>query len=189
MQGKWDDAQREYEDILEEHPDAPSIHYLLGRLLLSRPDGDAQSAERAKQEFQKELQIDPQNAGAEYILGEMARQESQWDEAITHFTRATKLDPTFRRRLHEPGILPGHAETIRRSHTAAGSRSAAASKAIPRRIIIWRWRSAVPAKRKKQKKNLRFSARLTAELPAGWRERAIVPPQRICVTQNFRKGC
>ena len=95
MQGKWDDAQREYETIIEEHPDAPSIHYLLGRLLLSRPDGNAQSAERAKQEFKKELQIDPQNAGAEYILGEMARQESQWDDAISHFTRATKLDASF----------------------------------------------------------------------------------------------
>jgi tetratricopeptide (TPR) repeat protein len=95
MQGKWDDAQREYETILEEHPDTPSIHYLLGRLLLSRPDGNAQIAERAKQEFQKELQIDPQNAGAEYILGEMARQESQWEDAIAHFTRATKLDPSF----------------------------------------------------------------------------------------------
>jgi len=95
MQGKWDDAQREYETILEEHPDAPSIHYLLGRLLLSRPDGNAQTAERAKQEFQKELQIDPQNAGAEYILGEMARQESQWEDAIAHFTRATKLDASF----------------------------------------------------------------------------------------------
>jgi tetratricopeptide (TPR) repeat protein len=95
MQGKWDDAQREYETILEEHPDTPSIHYLLGRLLLSRPDGNAQLAERAKQEFQKELQIDPQNAGAEYILGEMARQESQWDDAIAHFTRATKLDASF----------------------------------------------------------------------------------------------
>jgi tetratricopeptide (TPR) repeat protein len=95
MQGKWDDAQREYETILEQHPDAPSIHYLLGRLLLSRPDGNAQSAERAKQEFQKELQIDPQNAGAEYILGEMARQESQFDDAIAHFRRATKLDASF----------------------------------------------------------------------------------------------
>ena len=95
MQGKWDDAQREYETILEEHPDTPSIHYLLGRLLLSRPDGNAQLAERAKQEFQKELQIDPQNAGAEFILGEMARQESQWDDAIAHFTRATKLDASF----------------------------------------------------------------------------------------------
>ena len=31
-------------------------------------------AENAKHEFQKELEIDPENAGAEYVLGELARQ-------------------------------------------------------------------------------------------------------------------
>ena len=29
------------------------------------------------------------------MLGELARQDSQWPEAIAHFTRATKLDATF----------------------------------------------------------------------------------------------
>jgi len=95
MQGKWDEAQREYEEMIEKEPHAPSVHYLLGRLLLSRPEPDANSARRAKEEFQKEIQIDPRNAGAEYILGEMARQESQWEEAISRFSRAAKLDPTF----------------------------------------------------------------------------------------------
>jgi Tfp pilus assembly protein PilF len=95
MQGKWDEAQREYEEMIEKQPDAPSVHYLLGRLLLSRPDPDAKAAARAKEEFQKELQIDPQNAGAEYILGEMARQGSQWEEAIPYFAQAAKLDPNF----------------------------------------------------------------------------------------------
>jgi tetratricopeptide (TPR) repeat protein len=92
MQGKWDEAQREYEDLLKADPTARGVHYLFGRLLLSKPSGDATALAQAKQEFQKELEIDPKNAGAEYILGEMARQESQWDEAITHFSRAAKLD-------------------------------------------------------------------------------------------------
>ena len=95
MQGKWDEAQREYENMIEEHPDVPGLHFLLGRLLLSRPEPGPEATARAKQEFQKELQIDPQNAGAEFVLGEMARQESQWDEAIAHFSRATRLDTTF----------------------------------------------------------------------------------------------
>ena len=95
MQGKWDEAQREYADVLETNPNAKGIHYLLGRLLLSKPGGDATSIAQAKLEFQKELEIDPQNAGAEYILGEMARQESQWDEAIAHFSRAAQLDTTL----------------------------------------------------------------------------------------------
>jgi tetratricopeptide (TPR) repeat protein len=95
MQGKWDEAQREYEEMIAKEPDAPSLHYLLGRLLLSRPQPDANSVQRAKEEFQKELQIDPRNAGAEYILGEMARQDSQLEEAISHFSRAAKLDSSF----------------------------------------------------------------------------------------------
>ncbi len=95
MQGKWDEAQREYEDILAKNPNEPSIHYLLGRLLLSKPQGDTAAIQQAKEQFQKELQIDPKNAGAEYILGEMARQAGQCDEAVPYFTGAAKLDPTF----------------------------------------------------------------------------------------------
>lgn len=95
VQGKWDPAQLEYEWILKKDPDAPGVHYLLGRVLLSRPEAGPDVVEHAKQEFEKELQIDPRNAGAEYILGEIARQASQWDEAISHFSRATELDTTL----------------------------------------------------------------------------------------------
>jgi len=95
MQGKWEPAQLEYEGIIEKEPDAPGIHYLLGRLLLSRPDAGADAAERAKQEFLKEVQIDPKNAGAEYILGELARRDEKWDEAISRFAMAAKLDSNF----------------------------------------------------------------------------------------------
>ncbi len=95
MQGRWDEAQREYEEMIGQEPNAPGIHYLFGRLLLSRPDVEGKGAERAKQEFQKELQIDPRNAGAEFILGEMARQESKLDEAVTHFSQAAQLDANF----------------------------------------------------------------------------------------------
>src|SRR6059058_394107 len=41
------------------------------------------------------VKIDPQNAGAEYVLGELARQASEWTAAIDHFSRATKLDAGF----------------------------------------------------------------------------------------------
>jgi tetratricopeptide (TPR) repeat protein len=95
MQGKWDEAQTQYQDMLTKNPNEPGIHYLIGRLLLSKPQGDDAAIQQAKQEFEKELQIDPKNAGAEYILGEMAKQAGQCEEAVPHFTRATKLDPTF----------------------------------------------------------------------------------------------
>ena len=95
LQGKWGEAEREYEDLIEKEPNTRGLHFLLGRLLLSGPDTDATSVERAKQEFLKELEIDPHNAGAAYILGEMARKDENWDEAIARFSQAAKLDPNF----------------------------------------------------------------------------------------------
>lgn len=95
QQGKWDQAATEYRSILTQHPDAPGIHFRLGRLLLSKPNPPADVAEQARKEFQAELKIDPSNAGAEYVLGELARQEQNLDEAIAHFARAGKLDPGF----------------------------------------------------------------------------------------------
>jgi tetratricopeptide (TPR) repeat protein len=94
-QGKWEAAQYEYEWMIKKDPNAPGIHFLLGRLLLSRPDAGPDGPERAKQEFLKEIQIDPQNAGAYYILGELARRDDKCDEALPRFTQATNLDPSF----------------------------------------------------------------------------------------------
>jgi tetratricopeptide (TPR) repeat protein len=95
LQGKWDEAAKEYQLILQQNPRLPGIHFLLARLLLSKPNPSPTVAEDAKRELQQEIEIDPANAGAEYVLGELARQESQWSEAIAHFTRATKLDAAF----------------------------------------------------------------------------------------------
>jgi tetratricopeptide (TPR) repeat protein len=95
MQGKWGDAEKEYRGILQQNPQAPGIHFRLGRLLLSQSNPSPTVADEAKSEFEQELQIDPANAGAEYVLGELARQHQQWDDAIAHFSRASKLDAQF----------------------------------------------------------------------------------------------
>jgi tetratricopeptide (TPR) repeat protein len=94
-QGKWDEAEKEYRTILAQNPDLPGIHYRIGRILLSKPGAGPAVANDAKQEFTRELQIDPKNAGAEYVLGELARQNREWEEAANHFSRATKLDAQF----------------------------------------------------------------------------------------------
>ena len=95
LQGKWDQAAKEYEAIAKQNPRLPGLHFRLGRLLLSAPNPPADVSERAKKEFQQELEIDPNNAGAEYVLGELARQESEWSDAIKHFSRAAELDAGF----------------------------------------------------------------------------------------------
>jgi tetratricopeptide (TPR) repeat protein len=93
-QGKWDEAAAEYNLILKQQPGLAGIHFRLGRIILSKPSTQA-TVEEARNEFQVELKIDPNNAGAEYILGELSRQAQQWDDAIEHFSRASKLDANF----------------------------------------------------------------------------------------------
>ncbi len=95
MQGKWDQAAQEYEQILKHNPKLPGIHFRIGRLLLSKPDPGPSAGDEAKKEFEEELRIDPSNAGAEYVLGELASQTQQWDDAVEHFSRAAKFDPGF----------------------------------------------------------------------------------------------
>jgi tetratricopeptide (TPR) repeat protein len=94
-QGRWQPAELEYEWILHKDPNARGIHFLLGRLLLSEPGAGPDAKERAKQEFLKELQIDPSNTDALFILGELAREDQNWGEAISRFSQAAKLNPSF----------------------------------------------------------------------------------------------
>ena len=87
-------AVAEYRVLLKRAPDRPGIHYRIGGLILSQP-GNPNSSEEARKEFEAELKINPQNAGAEYYLGELARQENKLPAAIEHFTRATRFYPGF----------------------------------------------------------------------------------------------
>jgi predicted Zn-dependent protease len=91
-QGDWDKATAEYKKILAQNPQQHGIHYRMGRVYLAKTPPDE---ENAKKEFEEELKVDPNNAAAEFLLGETARQVGQWDEAIAHFSRALKLDQGF----------------------------------------------------------------------------------------------
>jgi predicted Zn-dependent protease len=93
-QGRWDDAEKEYRTMLARFPGYAGVHFKLGRLLLSEPSHDARLAE-ARTEFEAELAQNPDNAAAECVLGELARQESQWPESVAHFRKAVVLDPDF----------------------------------------------------------------------------------------------
>jgi tetratricopeptide (TPR) repeat protein len=91
-QQNWDRAVAQYKKILDQDPKVEGIHYRIGRIFLSKSPADA---EGAKAEFNEELKLDPENASAEFMLGEIARQSGQWDEAIGHFSRASKFDEGF----------------------------------------------------------------------------------------------
>lgn len=93
-QGKQSEAIDAYRQILQQHPEQPGIHYRIGRLILAEPQ-TATSSGKARKEFEEELKIDPNAASAEFMLGDLARQAEQWNDAILHFGRAAKLDAGF----------------------------------------------------------------------------------------------
>ena len=95
LQGKWDEAATEYRKILDINPLLPGIHARLGRALLSRQQPPPEIVAQAKKNFEQELDIDPRNATAEYVLGQLAQDANDLPSAIRHFTRATKIDTGF----------------------------------------------------------------------------------------------
>ena len=92
--GDFKKAIGEYRVLLRRAPQTPGIHYRIGGLMLQSQDA-AQNAAEARKEFEEELKIDPQNAGAEYYLGEIDRQSEKLPDAIQHFSRAVKFSPAF----------------------------------------------------------------------------------------------
>ena len=91
-QGNWEKAAAQYHQIIEHDPQVPEIHYRLGRIFLST---NPPQPEEAKKQFEQELKVDSTSASSEFMLGEIARQSGQWNEAIAHFSRASQLDQGF----------------------------------------------------------------------------------------------
>lgn len=93
-QGKNEQAAEIYRDILAKHPKVPGIHYRLGQIALAEA-GASGSTDAAKAEFEKETEVDPSNASAEFVLGELDRRSGNFSDAVRYFTRATRLDAGF----------------------------------------------------------------------------------------------
>jgi len=103
----------EYRVLLQRAPEMPEIHYRIAGLIMSQPP-TAASAEEARKEFEAELKIFPGNAGAEYYLGELARQKDKLPEDQANSgPRRNAL--RFRKRWIECG-----AAARNRSETCAG---------------------------------------------------------------------
>ena len=108
-QNKWEEAAAIYKQILKEHPKLRGIHFRLGRMALSQPESRG-ITEDVKKEFEQELAIDPVNAAAEFWLGEIGRRDAQWDDAISHFTSAVKIDSNYAEAFLALGMTLNSAE-------------------------------------------------------------------------------
>ncbi|MGH9527410.1 MAG: tetratricopeptide repeat protein [Terriglobales bacterium] len=114
-QGKWRQAAAAYRQVLAADPNLPGIHFRLGRVLLSEPNPTPADVAAAKRQFEAELAVDPANAGAEYVLGNLAFIARQWPEAIRHLRRATEINPHF----GEAFLLLGRARMAQDAYAAA----------------------------------------------------------------------
>lgn len=93
--GQTDQAGELYRKILAKDPETPGIHYRLGRLLMLKRTPTAEDKSEAKKEFEEELQVVPDSAQAEYMLGALAWDAQDAPGAIQHFSNATKDDSSF----------------------------------------------------------------------------------------------
>jgi tetratricopeptide (TPR) repeat protein len=91
---RFDLAQQEYRKVIELNPNASGAHYALGRAILGSSK-DPQAIGQAAREFERELAVSPENAFAEFELGEIARERGQTDAARDHLSKAVRYKPDF----------------------------------------------------------------------------------------------
>jgi tetratricopeptide (TPR) repeat protein len=94
VEERFSDAAAEYRKAIESAPNAPELHYRLGRaILLQSHNPDALT--EAAGEFRKELERSPEDSACEFQLGQIAQVQGPTSEAAAHFERALKTSPEF----------------------------------------------------------------------------------------------
>jgi len=91
---RYDVAQQEYRKAIELNPNAQGAHVGLGRAILNASK-DPKAIDEAAREFERELALSPENAVAEFELGEIARERDQLDRARAHLLRAVRYNQDF----------------------------------------------------------------------------------------------
>ena len=94
VQNRYDDAAGEYRKAIELNPNAPDLHFHLGRALILQSHS-AEALQQAAQQFRAELQLNPEDSACEFELGQIADVQGKDAEAREHFERAESLSPTF----------------------------------------------------------------------------------------------
>lgn len=93
-EGKYGEAIAQYRKAIEKAPEALNLHFRLGRcLLLESPT--TENLEQAKAEFEAELSLSPNDAAAEYEIGQILSAQGKPAQAIPHYQRALEIRPDF----------------------------------------------------------------------------------------------
>ena len=87
--GDVDKAIELCEKGLENYPDYASAHVILGKCFY-----DKGATERSRTEFERVIEIDPENMVALKFMGDILMSEGDRDEAISCYRRILVIDPT-----------------------------------------------------------------------------------------------
>ena len=104
VQNRYSDAISEYRKAIEMNPNAPDVHFRLGRALLLESH-NPETLDQAAAEFRSELKLSPEDGACEFQLGQIAQVQGKTAEAKSHFERAISLSPNFVQALIALGKL------------------------------------------------------------------------------------
>jgi tetratricopeptide (TPR) repeat protein len=114
VESRYDEAVAEYRKAIEVNPQAPDLHFRLGRAILlagHNPD----SLAKATAAFRGELKLNPEDGACEFQLGQIAQVEGKKADAKAHFEEALTLSPQFVAAL----IALGKMETLDKRYEKA----------------------------------------------------------------------
>lgn len=109
VENRYSDAVAEYRKAIELNPNAPELHFRLGRAILLQSHSP-ESLEQAAAEFKSELKLSPEDGACEFQLGQIAQVQGNTAAAKPHFERAVQLSPTFVQALIALGKLKSQAK-------------------------------------------------------------------------------
>jgi len=93
-QNRFAEAAAEYRKAIQKNPKAVDLHFRLGRaILLESHEPEALAA--ARKEFEAELALNPDDAAAEFQIGQILNASARPADALPHFQRALDLGPDF----------------------------------------------------------------------------------------------
>jgi len=95
LQGKWDAAAREYEWIMKQFPSVPESTTAWRAYIFPNRTRTQVRVRRLRKNCKWNWNSTPEIPAPNICSANWHAQAAQWDEAIDHLSRATKLDPSF----------------------------------------------------------------------------------------------
>lgn len=185
-QGQYVDAIKHYRTVLEMDPHRPNIHYRIGRTYLAQWGASraAEDLSAARQEFEKEIVVDPGDANAAYELaglrwkdGDEASAQQLYESAIKSYSDFEEAEVGLGGILldqHKPSLAVTHlqrATQLRADDEVAWYRLALAERELG---DVQAQKAALTAFQK-----LHSSAAVTRNKPASMQSRDSVTPQKL----------